>query len=170
MTEKQATLSSQTKLYLNISKHTMLRLDELSELENIPKPKKKKKMINEYVPSNSKRKAGVLRSIYITEIKRVRKNNPYALFLNVTPNPHNGVAIALDYNTWLAHKGGKISWDNIKRSYVESLQKPEAIKKMEEIRKYLLSNDVYITSFERDEEHCMRKLFIDYMNGVLVWK
>jgi len=161
-------LSSRT--LLGISKLAMKKLEVLSELENIPKYLLVEKMINDYIPQNTTMKTGILKSVYMPEIRRVKKIFPYAIFINVSSNANNGTTLGLDYQYWLQYKNGTISWDQVKRLYVERLQRPDAQKRIEEIKKYLQSNDVYITSFECDEEFSTRKLFIDYFYGRLVWK
>lgn len=162
--------SSKTKAYLNISKTAMQRLDEISDLENIPKPIVLEKMIMAYVPTPTVIEEGEFIPINACEVKRVRKTHPCAIYVSVSTNFNDGTLLGLPYNVWLDYKGGTISWDILKRLYLEKLQSPDAQARIEELKRYKKTQNIYVVSFEGEEEHSMRRVFVDYMNGKLIWK
>jgi len=168
-TRKEAS-SSKTKLYLNISKDVMRRLDDISDIENIPKEIIMEKMIMAYFPVTPITTEGEFIPIQASEIKRHRKTHPNAIYVGVSTNVQNGTLLGLPYRIWLDYKGGKITWDMVRRLYLERLQLPDAQKRIEELKKFKKTQNIYISSFESDEEHSMRKVFMDYITGKLVWK
>jgi len=162
--------SSKTKLYWNISKEAMKRLDDLSNIENVPKYLLLEKLIMAYEPVPCIPTEGQFIPIQTNEIRQFRKTHPYALFISVSTNINNGTTLGLPYHIWLDYKGGKINWDTVKRLYLERLQLPDAQKRIEELKQYVKTQNVYVSSFESNDERSMRRVFMDYITGKLIWK
>lgn len=170
MNKRKESKASKTKLYLNISKKVMQRLNDISDIENIPKYTMMEKIIMAYIPTPPTTTEGEFIPIHACEIKRHRKTHPDAIYVSVSTNMQNGTLLGLPYRIWLQYKGGEISWDMVKRLYLERLQLPDAQARIEELKKYKKTQNVYVASFESDEEHSMRKVFMDYITGKLIWK
>ena len=138
----------------------------IAHLENIPSEKLLEKMINTYVPTPAVIAEGEFRCIYINDIEHLQRMYPYAAVISV----HRNSKIGINEEERKQWRDGKLSWDELKRKYVERLNMPDAIEEIARLRQLKKTQDIYISSFERIEEFSMRKLFVDFVNGVLEWK
>jgi uncharacterized protein YeaO (DUF488 family) len=157
--------SSKRDLRLYIHKDVYNRLDEISFIENKNKDTIIEKMILNYTPIPAVIAEGEFRCVYANEVKILMRLNPFATVVSVYRN----ALIGRSREDMKELKDGKISWNEFKRRYVERLNKPDAIKEITRLRKLKTTQDIYITSFERIEEFSLRKLFVDYVNGKLIW-
>jgi len=158
--------SSKTGWYTTISIVSQRRLDEISLIENLPKNIIIEKLIMNYTPVPSPEIPGEFRVIYMREIPGLLKLKPYAIIVSVYQNKKLGVSRKL----YREYRDSKISQVEFTRLYIERLMLPDAQREIKKLRKLQENHDVYITSFEREEEGSIRKIFVDFVNGKLVWK
>jgi uncharacterized protein YeaO (DUF488 family) len=156
---------SKRRIIVFISNDTYTRLDKIANTENTTRELLVEKMINMYTPVPTVLKEGEFRCIYMSEIHNLQKLYPYAAVVSLYRN----ALIGRSYDQMKEFKDGKISWGEFRRKYVERLNMPDAIAEIARLRQLKKTQDIYITSFERQEEFSLRKLFCDYVNGKLVW-
>jgi len=142
------------------------RLYDIARIENITLKIALEKAIQAYVPIPSQEIPTEYRLTTLQNLKRLYKNNPHAIV--ITPN-YNTV-IGIDHKTWKSYKDGIITLDKFKRIYLERLLMPDAQEEIKKIKELSKTNIIYITSWEKDEECSLRKLFKDYLEGKLIWK
>lgn len=150
--------------YLQVE--TVELLTKLALIENIPKEKLMERLINTHVPIPAVLKEGDFTCIYAREVQQLQRIHPYAVVASLNKNSKIGWS-SENYKLW---KDDKISWEELKRKYVERLNMPDAIEEIARLRELKKSQDIYIMSFERIEEFSSRRLFCDYVNGFLKWK
>lgn len=144
----------------------LTRLDEITLIENIPKNKLIEKMIMGYVPVPALMIPGEFRSIYINEVHRMRRLKPHAIVISLYWNSKLGMPLKIRNEL----RDGIITIEEFQRKYIERLMLPDAQEEITRLRKLKETNDVFITSFEPREEKSMRKIFVEFINGRLVWK
>lgn len=157
--------SSKRDVHLYLSKTVYERLQNMAFVENTTREILMEKLIMNYQPTPAIVKEGEFRCVYMNEVKNVMRLNPFAISISLYRNS----LIGRSYEEMKELKEGKISWNEFKRKYIERLNRPDAIAEIARLRKLKTTQDVYITSFERNEEFSLRRLFVDYVNGKLVW-
>lgn len=161
-------LSSQTKLYFNISKDVMSRFVEMSIIENLSQNKFLEKIILNYKPVPATMESGFFRYIKFQEIKTLRRIKPYAMIVSISPSKSTGISDEI----WSMIKNRNVSVEEFQRKYIERLMLPDAQERIKELIKLSQSRDIYITSMKdsTDEDYSLRKTFVDFVNGDLIWK
>jgi hypothetical protein len=142
------------------------RLDEIAQIENLPKATVMEKLIMGYTPVPAVIVPGEFRHIAPGEIQRLNKIKPYSITVSVSWNK----SIGMPYKIWKSWKQGLITQEEFTRQYIERLMLPDAQVEIERLKKLRETNDVYVTSFESDDGRSMRKIFVDFVNGKIVWK
>ncbi len=142
------------------------RLDELAHIENMPRERLLEKMISSYVPTSAVLNEGEFRAIYMNEIRNLQRLHPYAAVVSVFRNSK----IGCDEESRKQWRDGYLTWNELKRLYIERLNMPDATEEIARLRELKKTQDIYITSVERVEEFSIRKLFVDFVNGKLIWK
>jgi hypothetical protein len=166
MNHKSKSSSGMRHLTIYINTEYYSKFKEIAHLENIPQERLLENMISAYVPTPAVLQEGEFRCIDIHEVTTLQKLHPFAAVVSVGRNSKIGI----DEEIRKQWRDEKISWDELKRKYIERLNMPDAREEIERLRQLKKTQDIYITSFERFEEFSMRKLFIDYVNGKLIWK
>ena len=166
MDNKSENGSTVRRLHLNISKAVMMRLDEIMDIENLSKSKMLEKIIMTYSPTPVVSENGIFKPVDMRHIRTVQKMKPYAIVVSVWWNGKLGI----DYKTYIEYKENKITWEQFTRKYIERLMLPDAQEEIKRLMKLKESNDIYIVSWEADEDHSIRRLFVDFVEGKLVWK
>lgn len=156
---------SRTTLHLSIGKRVMTRLDEISLIENIPKSIMMEKLIMSYTPIPAVLVPGEFKSIYISNIQRLKRIRPYAITVCV----HGNNLLGFNYKEYLKMRK-ELTPVDFQKKYIERLMLPDAQTEIARLRIFQETHDVFITSFERDEEGSMRKIFVDFVNGKIAWK
>jgi len=147
--------------------HSVLeRLQEIELIENLPREKLITKMITNYVPVPVPRIPGEFKCITTHQAKKIKNRCPYT----ITVSPYRNKKIGLNDDIWKQWKNGEISWEEVQRKYLERLLLPDAQAEIQRLKKLQETQDVYITSWEVEEEQSLRKLFVDIMNGKIIWK
>jgi len=158
--------SGQRHLTIYVNTEQYERFVEIAHIENVSQERLLEKMIDIYVPTPAVFIEGEFKCIYVREIQTLQRLHPYAAVVSVHRNALIGPSEELR-REW---RDGKISWDELKRKYIERLNMPDAIEEIARLRQLKKTQDIYITSFERNDEFSIRRLFVDYVNGKLVWK
>ena len=151
-------------IYINTEQYT--RFQEMANIENVSQERLLEKMIDTYVPTPAVLAEGEFKCIYMSEIPLLQRLHPYAAVVST----HRNSLIGIDEELRRQWRDGKISWDELKRKYIERLNMPDAVEEIVRLRQLKKTQDIYITSFERSDEFSIRRLFVDYVNGKLVWK
>lgn len=151
-------------IYINTEQYS--RFQELADVENISQEKLLEKMIDAYRPTPAVIAPGEFRCITMNQIKSIQRLHPYAAVVSV----HRNAKIGVDEEMRRQWRDGKITWDELKRKYIERLNMPDAQEEIKQLKQLKKTQDIYITSIERHEDFSMRKLFVDFVNGNLIWK
>ncbi len=166
MTKQPGQGCPQTKLYFNISKPIRAKFAEIATIENMPEARLLEKMITNYIPVPAILAPGEFRSIGVQRSRTLNKLKPGTIIVSVFWN----TKIGIDYKFWRAWRANEVTWEEFQRKYIERLMLPDAQEEIARLRKFAESQDVYITSWEADEEHSMRKIATDFINGKATWK
>ncbi len=171
MTEFKPKVGSKTSVTLFINAIVRRKLDLIADTENLTTEQVLEKLIVNYTPAPAEVKAGEFRTIYMSDITRLRKIKPGALIVLIPTTPRRKCKskLSLPYEVHVGFRGGKITWGEYKRQFIERWMLPDAQAEIARLRKLRETQDVYITGFERDEEHSIRRMFVDFVNGKLVW-
>lgn len=163
--------SSKTSVTLFINENVKTKLDLIADVENLTKEQVLEKLIVNYTPVPVEVKAGEFRTINMSDIVRLRRTKPSVLVVLIphTPRYRCKSALSLPYEVYTEFRDRKITWEEYKRQYIERWMLPDAQAEIARLRKIRETQDVYITGFERDEEHSVRRMFVDFVNGKLVW-
>ena len=151
---------------VTINKKMIKRMDEIASIENLPKNKIIEKMIMGYVPIPAPIAPGEFVSIYMSDVHKLLKLKPYTIIISVYKNGK----IGMPYKMYRGLRDGIISINEFQRKYIERLMLPDAQEEIVRLRKLRESNNIYIASFEKKDEGSMRKMFVDFVNGDLLWK
>jgi len=167
--------SSKTSVTLFINEAIKTKLDLIADIENLPKETVLEKLIMNYTPVPAEVKPGEFRAMYMSHVTRLRKIKPQAITVLIPHTPKHDQAVpfnklAIPYKVYKDYWEGRITWDEYKRQFIERWMLPDAQAEIARLRKLRETQDVYIVGFERDEEHSIRKMFVDFLNGKLVWK
>lgn len=104
--------------------------------------------------------------IYGRNVQSVRRTIPNIYIVSLISDP----AISPDWETWTAYKEGIIIMEEFKRKYVEKLMGPVAQKRIEELKHMNKIRNIYIMDFSRDGKNTLKEIFIDFVEGKLLWK
>ncbi len=63
-----------------------------------------------------------------------------------------------------SYRKGKIGWKAFAREYLQGLQRPEAREALRQVKNLAEEGDVTVLCCCRDEDHCHRRLLIDYLS------
>jgi len=148
----------------------MTRLDEIALIENLPKSRIMEKLIMNYTPVPAPEVPGEFKTIYVSEIQRLTKIKPYAVVVSLYWNKKLGYPYKVYHAFRKGLEEGTITPAEFQRKYIERLMLPDAQEEIAHLRKLRENNDIYITSFEREEEGSLRKIFVDFVNGKITWK
>lgn len=157
---------SRTPIFLSVNKKIRLRLDEIAMIENLPLNTLMEKLILNYTPVPAPEIPGEFKTVYAPYIRRLKKLKPYVIAISVLWNSK----IGMPYKIRKELKEGKITIQEFTRKYIERLMLPDAQEEIARLRKLKETQDIYITCFNVNEEGSMRKIFVDFVNGKIVWK
>ncbi len=151
---------------VTINKKVIKRIDEIASIENLPKNKLIEKMVMGYVPVPAPIAPGEFISVYMSDVHKLLKLKPYTIIISVYKNGK----IGMPYRMYREFRDGIIPLKEFQRKYIERLMLPDAQEEIARLRKLRESNNIYIASFEKEDEGSMRRMFVDLVNGKLVWK
>lgn len=155
--------SSTIALYIN--ENVMKRINEIVDIENTTKQKLIQKMVENYVPIPAIIQEGEFRTILQRTVGSLYRVKPHAIVACASICGKIGMPLKV-FHAW---RHGIITWEEFRRKYIERLMLPDAQEEIKRLKKLRQSQDVYISSWETDEEHSMRKIFVDFVSGKLVW-
>jgi hypothetical protein len=153
-------------IFIRVDDEVRARLDEIAMIENLPTNTIVEKLIMNYTPTPAPNIPGEFKAILSPQIQRLRKLKPYAVIVGL----HWNKKLGMPYKAHNDLKEGRITLKEFTRNYIERLMLPDAQEEIVRLRKLRESNDIYIASFEFEEEGSIRKIFVDFVNGKLTWK
>lgn len=156
------TYPDRKRLVLRINEHVKRKLDKICLVENTYPDRVVQELIWGYEPVPVEKKPGVLKSVCLQRARILRQHTPGAfLFMVTTRHPKLGQHRETldDYNN------GLLTWDQYTRAYLDRLKEPDAQAEIRLLQEYAKTRDVYITSFEGDDEKSLRRLLVDYANS-----
>ncbi len=162
--------SSKVNFTVTVDREVKARLYELSFIEKLPPNIMLEKIISQYVPTPAPETPGEFKTIQMTAIRQLNNLKPYSIVISVQWNTKLGFPPKLYHPLLKDRKEGKITPSEFQRIYIERLMKPDAQEEIAHLKKLRESHDIYITSFEIKEEGSMRQIFVDFVNGKIVWK
>ncbi len=157
--------ASKSRFTCLLDKDVIDKLDKSAMIENIPRNILLEKIIATYVPIPSPKIPGEFKVIRMSDISRLQRINPYAVVVSVSWNKKLGFPMKVYHQM----RNGMSSAE-FQRKYIERLMLPDAQEEITYLKKITESHDVYITSFEMKEENPMRRIFVDFVNGKIIWK
>ncbi len=166
---------SKTSVTLFINETVRRKLDIIADTENLPKELVLEKLIMNYTPVPVEVKAGEFRTMSMSDVTRLRKIKPQSIIVLIpqTPRGNHDVPynkLAVPYRVYEDYWNERITWGEYTRKFIERWMLPDAQTEITRLRKLRETQDVYIVGFEREEEHSIRRMFADYLNGVICWK
>lgn len=157
--------SSKSRFTAILDKDVIDKIHECAVIENLPKNIILEKIIMGYTPTPAPKIPGEFKTITMWEIYRLHKIKPYAVIVSVQWNKLLGFPPKI-YHTMKK----EMSPAEFQRKYIERLMLPDAQEEIARLKKIRESHDVYVASMEVNEEGSMRKIFVDFVNGKIVWK